>query len=172
MTGGFAERRRGGAWVLHRQLYILVHGARLQRLTAPLRAFVEHVTRGDTRIAEFTSSTLWLALGAWMILSHATNLFEETAAWAAMHRIATRETWGMAFVVLGVVQSWANLAERRRWRGRAATASMLLWTWLSLLCWLDVPNTILAPIAPVVALVSVIVYLKLGRYGKRHEPTP
>jgi len=130
------------------------------RLENVAEAVLKTLVRTDTTLIEFQSSTTFLAFAAMMFSGE--HLFSNLPIYGAMQRFASERVWGLVCLLLGGVQSAANLYHHRHWRRTAAFGAACGWAFIAILIELVTPWTTALPVYAGFSLMQAIVYLRLS----------
>jgi hypothetical protein len=127
-----------------------------------LGSFVKRLTITDTTLAEFHSSTTFLAMAALMLDPYPTLSGVQVPIFTLMLQITTEFGWGLIFLVIGGAQSIVNITRYQYGRKVAAFFSAVLWGLLFALGWMASPPSFFVPVCGTACLVQCLVYLRLG----------
>jgi len=126
--------------------------------------FLRLLTETDTTLAEFTSSTTLLFVGAILALPTAA-LVPRVPLFHSMASFWPEMAWAACFFALGTIQSAANLSRNRKARRSAAFVAASFFGFLGILGASVHPISILGVVFGVHALTQGITYLRLGMPG-------
>lgn len=127
-----------------------------------LAAFVRRLTVTDTTIAEFQSSTTFLAMSVLMLDPWPTLTAVNVPIFVLMLQIMSEPQWGVLFLVVGAGQSIVNLFGFQYGRKLLAFIAAVVWGLLFALGCMASPPSFFVPVCGVACAVQGLVYLRLA----------
>lgn len=127
-----------------------------------LGTFVRRLTVTDTTLAEFQSSTTFLAMAMLMLDPYPTLTGVNVPIFVLMLHITSEFGWGIVFLCVGVAQSLANLLQSAPARKVMAFVAASAWGLLFALGCFASPPSFFVPVCGAACFVQCLVYLRLG----------
>lgn len=126
-----------------------------------LDAAMEMLTRTETTLAEFISSTTLIYVGVVLALPEQ-GLVAGSGLYTAMRRLMPEGWWAVVFLAAGLFQSFANLYRSQFLRRMAASVAAAVFAYIGFLGIRVSPVSLFGAMCKAHALGQVIVWLHLG----------
>ena len=133
---------------------------------AALDVVMELLTRTETTLTEFVSSTTLLYAG-FVLLLPGEALIPGSGLYSQMKLLMSENWWGVLFMAVGLFQSIANLRRDKTLRRTAAAVSAILFGYIGALGFHATPVSVFGAVCKVHCLGQMIAFWHLGYHIDR-----
>jgi hypothetical protein len=124
----------------------------------------EIVWRRDIEYAEIQGSLIALLWGTWFLQQYYDASFKaRLPVYNSLLKIATHETWGAVFVVIGLLQFFGLLLSKYSVRRIGTMSATILWLFVGIFLAMDEWRTFSCPTAFAFALGSAWGFIRIGQ---------